>query len=220
MRGFVSTPSHDTDSRPGGSTAARRGGGFTKIQDRPIPEEGSDGRRSPVREIRVEALGIVSLPDLPDAPLGLPDRDLTVTYPEAPPETYLRWFSYFREVESVMLEHPGLADLALHESGPFLEGDAARLISELVGRLAQQVRHARSQGRAVVAPIITARAQLMAKSVALAETRNAWLEATVDGRPLVEILGLDPIDPEARDLRESAMRAVRDQLASVPIPPG
>ena len=60
----------------------------------------------------------------------------------------------------------------------------------------------------------------MAKSVALAEARNAWLEATVDGRPLVEILGLDPIDPEARDLRESAMRAVRDQLASVPIPPG
>ena len=173
-----------------------------------------------MREIRVEALGIVSLPDLADVPLRLPDRDLTVTYPEAPPETYLRWFSYFREVESVMLEHPGLADLALHESGPFLEGDAARLISELVGRLAQQVRHARSQGRAVVAPIITARAQLMAKSVALAEARNAWLEATVDGRPLVEILGLDPIDPEARDLRESAMRAVRDQLASVPIPPG
>ena len=35
-----------------------------------------------MREIRVEALGIVSLPDLPDAPLGLPDRDLTVTYPD------------------------------------------------------------------------------------------------------------------------------------------
>ena len=104
------------------------------------------------------------------------------------------------------------ADLALQESGPFLEGDAARLISELVGRLAEQVRQARSEGRRRVAPMITASAQLLAKSVALAESRNAWLEATVDGRPLVEVLGIDPIDPEARDLRDSAMVSVRVRL--------
>ena len=60
--------------------------------------------------------------------------------------------------------------------------------------------------------MITASAQLLAKSVALAESRNAWLEATVDGRPLVEVLGIDPIDPEARDLRDSAMVSVRVRL--------
>jgi len=165
-----------------------------------------------VRKVRVKAIGMVFLPDLPAVPHCLPDREVTVVYPEAGPETYLRWFSYFREVESVMLEHPALADLALQESGPFLEGDAARLISELVGRLAEQVRQARSEGRRRVAPMITASAQLLAKSVALAESRNAWLEATVDGRPLVEVLGIDPIDPEARDLRDSAMVSVRVRL--------
>ena len=39
--------------------------------------------------------------------------------------------------------------------GCILEGDAARLISELVGRLAEQVRQARSEGRRLVAPMIT-----------------------------------------------------------------
>ncbi len=168
-----------------------------------------------MRVLHVEPIGRISMPDAPELLSSLPDREATVTYPAASPNAYLRWLAYFREVEAAMLEHPGLADLALKESGPFLEGPTARLISELVGVLAQQARSARAEGLPLVAPILSANARLLAESLALAEQRNAWLEAEVSGRPLVEVLGIDPLDPEAHALRVAAMENVRRQLLAL-----
>src|SRR5207249_4164475 len=105
-------------------------------------ESGRAGR-PPMRIMDVADLGRVSMPDAPELLSPLPDREVTVTYPEAPPAIYLGWLAYFREVEAAMLEHPGLADLAMKEVGPFVEGETAGFISTAIGSLASQAREAR-----------------------------------------------------------------------------
>src|SRR5207247_2266644 len=61
-------------------------------------ESGRAGR-PPMRIMDVADLGRVSMPDAPELLSPLPDREVTVTYPEAPPAIYLGWLAYFREVE-------------------------------------------------------------------------------------------------------------------------
>jgi hypothetical protein len=170
--------------------------------------------RSSMRIVDVENLGLVSMPERPQL-LSLPDREVTVTYPAARPEVYLRWLSYFREVEAAMLEHPGLADLALKEVGPFVEGETAGFISTAIWSLASQVREARTKGLQVVAPTVSGNARLLALSLLLAEQRNAWLEAEVSGRPLVEVLGIESLDREGHALRSAAIDTVRQQLLAL-----
>jgi hypothetical protein len=46
-----------------------------------------------MRELYVETLGRVSLPDAPELVHSLPDREVTLTYPTATPDTYLRWLA-------------------------------------------------------------------------------------------------------------------------------
>jgi hypothetical protein len=168
-----------------------------------------------VRIVQVESLGLVSMPDAPELVAPLPDRDVTVTYPTATPATYLRWLAYFREVEAAMLEHPGLADLALKEAGPFVEGRTAGFISTMVGVLASQAREARANGMPRVTPTITGNAQVWAASLLLSEQRNAWLEADINGRPLVEVLGIDSLDAEGQALRTDAIDTVRRPLLAL-----
>jgi hypothetical protein len=165
-----------------------------------------------MRVVHVEALGLVSMPDAPRLLSPLPDREVTVTYPAARPAVYLRWLAYFREVESAMLVHAGLADLAMKEAGPFVQGETAGFISTTVGRLASQAREAQAKGSAEVAPIISGNARLLAESLLLVERRNAWLEADVNGRPLVEVLGIDSLDADGHALRTAAIDSVRHQL--------
>jgi hypothetical protein len=165
--------------------------------------------------VHVETLGVLSMPDAPRLLGPLPDREVTVTYPSAPPSVYLRWLAYFREVEAAMLAHPGLADLAMKEAGPFVQGETAGFISTAIGRLASQAREARAMGLARVTPTISGSARLLAESLLLAERRNAWLEADVNGRPLVEVLGIDSLDADGHALRTAAIDDVRQQLLAL-----
>jgi hypothetical protein len=168
-----------------------------------------------MRELYVETLGRVSLPDAPELVHSLPDREVTLTYPTATPDTYLRWLAYFREVEVTMLEHPHLAKLALRETGPFVSGPVAGFISTTVGHLSRQALEASAAGLRSVTPTVSGNARLLAESVLLAERRNAWLEAEVSGRPLVEILGIEPLDREGHSLRTAAIARVRQQLIAI-----
>jgi len=168
-----------------------------------------------VRTVHVKTLGLVSMPEAPQLVSPLPDREVTVTYPAARPAVYLRWLTYFREVEAAMLEHPGLADLAVKEAGPFVEGQTAGFISTRVGSLASQAREARANGLALVAPSVTGNARVLAESLLLADRRNAWLEAEVNGRPLVEVLGIESLDPQGHALRTAAIDSVRQQLLAL-----
>jgi hypothetical protein len=163
----------------------------------------------------VETLGRVSLPDAPELLSSLPDSDVTLTYPTAPPDTYIRWLAYFREVETAMLEHPHLAELALQESGPFISGPVAGFISTTVAHLSRQALEASAAGLRNVAPTVSGNARMLAASLLLAERRNAWLEAEVSGRPLVEILGIEPLDREGHSLRTAAIERVRAQLTAI-----
>jgi hypothetical protein len=169
----------------------------------------------PMRVVHVEALGVLSMPDAPRLVAPMPDVEVTVTYPSASPDVYLRWLAYFREVEAAMLGHPALADLAMREAGPFVQGETAGFISTAVGQLAAQAREARAMGLTRVAPTITGAARLLAQSLLLAERRNAWLEADLDGRPLVEVLGIDSLDEDGHRLRAAALDAVRGQLLAL-----
>src|SRR6266571_3256896 len=84
-RGSVSTSDWATGSR------------YTPLRDRRSADEG---------DARGERVGVISMPEVPEIPSPLPDREVTVTYPSASPEAYLRWLAYFREVEASMMEHP------------------------------------------------------------------------------------------------------------------
>jgi hypothetical protein len=168
-----------------------------------------------MREVHVASVGVVSMPDLPELISSLPNRDVTVTYPAAHPDVYLRWLAYFREVEGAMLEHPQLAELAIRESGPFVSGPAAGFVSSSVGLLARQARDAQAEGLPQVAPVISANARLLAEALRLVERRNAWLEAQINGRPLVEVLGIESLDEAGHALRTAAIEAVRTQLLAI-----
>jgi hypothetical protein len=78
-------------------------------------------------------------------------------------------------------------------------------------RSARQARHAREEGR-MATPVVIGNARLLAAAVQVSEIRNAWLEAKVEGKPMVELLGLEPIDPDGRSLRIAAVESVRQQL--------
>jgi hypothetical protein len=134
---------------------------------------------------------------------------ITVRLPPAPPESYLRWMSFWRDVEAHMAENPALLDVASRESAPFA-GDAVSefLSTEVVRAIMAQAGAAHRDGQAEVAPVITGAADLLDRAIDYVERRGQWL--ATEGVP--EAMGIEPLGEDLLGLRQDVLESVRRAL--------
>jgi hypothetical protein len=124
--------------------------------------------------------------------------------PAAPPQRYLRWMAYWREVESQMLSNPAVEAVASREAAPFLRGEMAAFISTIVGTIVDTAMGAKEAGQELVAPVIELPDREVARAIAdLVERRGAWLDAHAGS------LGIVPLESELISLRESTVALLR-----------
>ena len=80
-------------------------------------------------------------------------ESVTVLLPPAAPEAYLRWMSFWRQVEQRRIERPALNEVASAESAPSAGDRVANFLSsEVVTAIMAQAAKARREGGAVVMP--------------------------------------------------------------------
>jgi hypothetical protein len=134
---------------------------------------------------------------------------VTIQLPEAPPEHYLRWMVFWRDVELVMGQTPALAEAAAQESAPFVRDEIADFLSrEVVGSILSQAREARDSGLATVIPVLVVDRDMLQKGAEYVVARADWLE-----RPgVMEAMGVAPLEEHLAHLRARAIEEVRRQL--------
>jgi len=124
--------------------------------------------------------------------------------PDAQPELYLRWMAYWREVESQMLAHPAVEEVASREAAPFLRGEVATFISSTVGTIVELAMAAKQQHQEWITPVIDLPDLQTARTVAeFVERRGAWLDSHAGS------LGIAPLEPELVALRSQAIAMLR-----------
>jgi hypothetical protein len=125
----------------------------------------------------------------------------------ARPEAYLLWMAYWREVESKMVESPGLEEMASSEAAPFLHGSIALQLSDVVRQITQQATSALARARGLVVPQVwlTGSVELLAEMASYVQQRGAWL--TEHAGPV----GIEPPTPEVRQLRLSTIQYLRTE---------
>jgi hypothetical protein len=129
----------------------------------------------------------------------------SVQLPPAPPDDYLRWMAFWRQVEQAMAARPALEHYASSVSAPFLQGEIAEFISGvLVTEIIRQAAEARRRGQREVAPVIRASREVLVSVVGYIRRRGRWMEETVS----LELAGVDPLEPELLALRKRAIRAL------------
>src|SRR5438094_2147989 len=84
------------------------------------------------------------------ARMGTEQSDqLTLVLPPAPPDHYMRWMAFWREVEQQMLRSPSLEEFASAQSAPFMHDPVARLLSNVaVTQVTRQAEEAMALGKA------------------------------------------------------------------------
>ncbi|MGH2663592.1 MAG: hypothetical protein ACRDH8_12500 [Actinomycetota bacterium] len=135
---------------------------------------------------------------------------VTVRLPEAPPEHYLRWMVFWRDVELIMGQTPTLAEAAAEESAPFIRDEVADFLSrDVVGSILKQAREARDAGSETVIPVLVVDRDLLRQGAEYVVARGMWLE-----RPgVLEAMGVAPLEEHLAHLRARAVEEVRRQLA-------
>ena len=134
----------------------------------------------------------------------------TVTLPPAPPEAYLRWMAFWRQVERKMVEHPALEALASRESVPFVRDPVANFIStQLVRQVVNQAAEAQRTGSSVVPLEITGPSELLSEAMDYVGRRASWLEQP----GVLEAMDIEPLSSDLLALRANVVRTVREQLA-------
>jgi hypothetical protein len=124
--------------------------------------------------------------------------------PAAPPQRYLRWMAYWREVESQMLSNPAVEAVASREAAPFLRGEIAAFSSTIVGTIVDAAMGAKEAGLELVVPVIELPDPEVARAIAdLVERRGAWLDSHAGS------LGIAPLEPELVALRSQAIAMLR-----------
>ena len=78
---------------------------------------------------------------------------LIVRLPPAPPDTYLRWMAYWRELEGALHQHAAVAALAAAQGVPFFDDDVADYMSGVLATaVIDQAPTARRLGAPLIAP--------------------------------------------------------------------
>jgi hypothetical protein len=136
-------------------------------------------------------------------------RMITVRLPPAPPASYLRWMSFWRDVEAHMAENPALLDMASQESAPFAGDPVSEFLSiEVVRAIMAQAGAAHRDGQAEVVPVISGPADLLDRAIDYVERRGRWLAS--EGVP--QAMGIEPLGEDLVGLRQEALDAVRRAL--------
>lgn len=159
---------------------------------------GSERGRQPVREGLIHA----------------EQQELTLVLPAAPPELYLRWMAFWREVEQVMLDSPALEEFASSQSAPFMHDPVARFVSNVVVfQITEQARDALARGTEEARPTVSGDSELLRMGVWYAAERGDWLASQLaDGKTVAEAIGIRPLEPELVILRKRTFREVAQQL--------
>ena len=135
--------------------------------------------------------------------LGPPEirpMKIEVRLPIAPADDYLRWVAYWRDVETAMLENPGLDHAASSESAPFIQGDVARGLSAIIQEIREQARVARSEGT-WFAPVAEIEVEHLRRMAEYVTRRGAWLQEHANELPFA------PLDPDLYPLRQRVVAA-------------
>lgn len=130
--------------------------------------------------------------------------------PAAPPDAYLRWMAFWRDVERVLLEHPKVREVADVEASPFLEGETAVFMSRAAGAIIAQAEDARAAGAAEIRPVIEVphRTGFLEEIASFLERRGSWLDAHGGA------IGIDPLEDDLRSLRVHVIQTVRAAAAA------
>jgi len=138
---------------------------------------------------------------------------VTVTLPAASPGAYLRWVAFWREVEDRMLQSPSLEAYASSMSVPFLRGEVARFVSDVLARqLVDQATRAERQGRDYVVPRITGDRRLLAAAKWYIAERGDWLSSSSGTTTMAEAMGVPALPSDLVSLRQRVVTALALEL--------
>ena len=134
-----------------------------------------------------------------------------ITLPAAPPQDYIRWMAFWRDVETKMAQAPRLAEMAGEESAPFVRDPVADFLSkEVVRAIAGQALEAERAGEASVEPVISGDRALLEEGMDYVIRRGGWM-----AQPgVMEALGVRPLEDDLVTLRMRAVQAVAAALGN------
>ena len=133
----------------------------------------------------------------------------TIELPCVPPDHYLRWLAFWRQVEQAMGARPALERHASTVAAPFLRGEVAEFISTvLVTEIRRQASEAKAAGLPGFAPTIEGPDRLLRDAIDYVRRRGRWIDETVS----LELIGVPRLEPELVELRRQVIRTIEDQL--------
>ena len=136
---------------------------------------------------------------------------LIVRLPPAPPDTYLRWMAYWRELEGALHQHAAVAALAAAQGVPFFEDDVADYMSGVLATaVIDQAATARRLGAPLIAPQLEGPMELLGRVAEHVRRRVAWLNDC----QVPDVFGIEPPDVEVLALRTAAMESFQRQAAA------
>ena len=138
------------------------------------------------------------------------EQSLQVRLPPAPPDHYLRWMAYWREVEQAMAARPAFEHHASSVSAPFLRGEVAEYLSGVMcTEIIRQAAEAKRVGALDVRPVVTGGSAILLEAVGTIRRRGRWLDETLS----LEAAGVEPLEPELIALRKRAVRVMELAIA-------
>jgi hypothetical protein len=134
-----------------------------------------------------------------------PDTRLRLALPEAAPDDYLAWTAWWREIETLMLERPGLEVKASEDAAPFLRGELARLMSDLAYEVTKQATDGlmRAHDRMQVVLEFPGTAKDLLAMASYMERRGAWVAQ------FSQAIGIEPLSDRVEALRQLTITTLR-----------
>jgi len=133
---------------------------------------------------------------------------LTIRLPTAPPQAYLAWVTWWREVEELLGSDMARAMAAGEDDAQALGHGVRSIVPEHVRLLEQQARQALADGTTEISPELSADPEAWDQWLDYWGRRREWLEAlALRGLPVPET----PIDLAA--LWQKTLRAINVELA-------
>jgi hypothetical protein len=137
--------------------------------------------------------------------VSLVEQSLQIRLPPAPPDHYLRWMAFWREVEQAMATRPAFEHHASSVSAPFLRGAVAEYLSGVMcTEIIRQAVEAKRAGAKDVRPVITGGSDILLEAVETIRRRGRWMDETLS----LEAAGVNPLEPEFVELRKRAVRVM------------
>jgi hypothetical protein len=155
------------------------------------------------------------------APAREPEREamraaIQVELPEAPPQTYLTWVDWWRNVERVIrrLESMTSAGRAERVEGPtLLHGPVPGYVSRVfLEEMRRQASHAEQSGKESVGPVLRADPRMLWDAATLLEDQARWLDGWLEDGVVSARLGLSFPGWRVELLRGRVVTNLREQI--------